>query len=517
MLKNNYCEICNTEVVHLNTHIKKHNITSEEYYLKYIGDKGYCTMCGSPTVFISINKGYRQFCCRSCSAKHTTTLNTNAIAKRKNTCLQKYGVEHPAQSKCVINKIKSTNLEKYGVAYTLASNKVRNKIKQTNLTKYGVENVAQSDIVKQKVKQTNLAKYGVCCNLIATEIKEQIRQNNLLKYGNETHQKIFASKTRHTKQSNIKTFCADNDATLVIDLIRKYGQGWYKAKIVDVLRYKEYSFVRNSDISKIEAYCSVTKSRPEKEIADFIASIYNGSIVRNTRKVIAPFELDIYIPDMQIAIEFNGAYWHSLYDNKYYHLNKTKLCESLGIRLIHIAEWEWRDHSEICKSIIKDALGLNTFIDASQCECRDVIVEDEHIFLDENHIYGYAQSHKRYGLYYKNKLVQLLTINTITHKQNEVEIVRICTKLNTTVVNGFSRLLSCIDKYNIVSYIDISKFDCKSFYKVGFKFDSYIEPSFVYVRGNEILHKYNINDIRYNDYTKYYDCGKIKVVKYAKP
>lgn len=60
-----------------------------------------------------------------------------------------------------------------------------------------------------------------------------------------------------------------------------------------------------------------------------------------------------------IAIEFDGCYWHSLeYKRPGYHLQKTKLCESLGIRLVHIWEDEWLLKKDAIKvflaSLLKD-------------------------------------------------------------------------------------------------------------------------------------------------------------------
>jgi hypothetical protein len=61
----------------------------------------------------------------------------------------------------------------------------------------------------------------------------------------------------------------------------------------------------------------------EKELVDFIKSIYNGEIITNNRKILKGKELDIVLPELNLAIEFNGIYWHSLKD-KNYHLNKTE-------------------------------------------------------------------------------------------------------------------------------------------------------------------------------------------------
>ncbi|MBR4316364.1 MAG: hypothetical protein IKP65_05310 [Alphaproteobacteria bacterium] len=70
---------------------------------------------------------------------------------------------------------------------------------------------------------------------------------------------------------------------------------------------------------------------------DFIKSIYPYDIIENDKTMIKPYELDIYIPEKQVAIEFDGIYWHNEENKpKNYHLMKTELCEEKGIHLIHI-------------------------------------------------------------------------------------------------------------------------------------------------------------------------------------
>ena len=98
------------------------------------------------------------------------------------------------------------------------------------------------------------------------------------------------------------------------------------------------------------------KSHYESELYDFITSL-GYSCIRNTREIISPLELDLYIPDKSLAIEFNGDYWHSeLYKDKDYHYNKFKLCKERGINLISIFENEWISNSDIIKNYIKDYL-----------------------------------------------------------------------------------------------------------------------------------------------------------------
>ena len=49
----------------------------------------------------------------------------------------------------------------------------------------------------------------------------------------------------------------------------------------------------------------------ENEVYNFIKENYKGEIILNDRKILNGMELDIYIPNLNLAFEYNGLYWHS--------------------------------------------------------------------------------------------------------------------------------------------------------------------------------------------------------------
>jgi very-short-patch-repair endonuclease len=76
--------------------------------------------------------------------------------------------------------------------------------------------------------------------------------------------------------------------------------------------------------------------------------------------ILEKYELDFYIPSHNLAIEFDGIYWHSEIHgkDKNYHLDKTKKCSEKDIKLLHIFENELVNKKDIWKSIFKGKLGL---------------------------------------------------------------------------------------------------------------------------------------------------------------
>ena len=205
-------------------HVDSGDISStEEYYLKYLGEKTYCQTCGKETEFKSVYKKYKPFCCHKCSMNHPITkkerLEKASAAfrercknkdfledldkkkkatrkkhfgdenyydkeKRKKTCLEKYGVESPRKTKKVQDKYKKTCLEKYGVENPLQSEEIKKKIKNTCLEKYGVEHIGYSKEAKHKAAKTNMERYGGTLKG-SKETAEKIKKTMLEKYGVE--------------------------------------------------------------------------------------------------------------------------------------------------------------------------------------------------------------------------------------------------------------------------------------------------------------------------------------------
>ena len=321
---------------------------------------------------------------------------------------------------------------------------------------------------------------------------------------------------------------------------------------------REY-LIDDKGFVELQDYFSTTElqgiSYKEKEIVDFIKSIYNGEIIENDKKILNGKELDIYIPSKNVAIEFDSLFWHGTeniishniqitkeirdyYKNK--QLEKTLLCEEKGIRLIHIFEDEWVNHSDICKSIIASSLGIyDRKIFARKCEIKEISVYEWKKILNENHIQGYCKANYRFGLYYNNELVQGIGITESNHKNGELELNRMITIKNTQVLGGFSKLVKYAKNKlhinDLYSYISRRMFDGKGYFSVGFEIVKINLPTYFYTKKvkryprydfmkNKIKRKFDKGELYYwneneteemnmikNKYGRIYDCGTIKV------
>jgi hypothetical protein len=214
-------------------------------------------------------------------------------------------------------------------------------------------------------------------------------------------------------------------------------------------------------------------SKQEIEVFSFITKNYNKEILQNYK--IDKKELDIYIPSLNLAFEFNGLYWHSdLFKEKKYHYNKWKLCKDNGIKLMTIWEDDWNFKQNIVKSIILNKIGKNKEkIYARKCIIKEVPFNKSKEFLDSNHLQGWCLSKVNLGLYYNDELVSLMTFGKrkISGKKQH-ELLRFCSKLNTSVIGGASKLFKhFIRNYKpnkIISYASCDISDGSLYKILGF-------------------------------------------------
>lgn len=484
------------------------------------------------------------------------TLQSEEVREKiKKVNLEKYGVEYPAQSEKIKQKIKQTNLEKYGVKCTLELEEVKQKIKQTNLEKYGVENPLQSEQIRRKVektilekygaenpskskeiygkvKKTNLEKYGVEYTLQSEQIREKAKKTNLDRYGvenpaqaEEIKNKAKASLLNNNFPNVIKYFADKettedflkknyNEKTTVIQLSKDTG-----VSIATIGRYiHKYGLEDYIDYSS-------TVSQPEKDIVEYLTSKGITNIVQSDRDILDGKEIDIYLPDYKVGIEFNGDYWHSeLKRDKRYHYDKSILANSKGIFLYHIFSHEWADEEKRIRILnhLDNILHLNeNKIYARKCMISEVDVTEKNNFLNENHIQGKDNSTIKLGLYYNDELVSLMTFcKPRFSKKYTWELSRFCSKHNYNVIGGASKLFKYfVDNYIkdgevIVSYSDIAKTTGKIYKTLNFEFVNDAEPNYIWWRSDDDYKtRYQcqmVNEriiMESNGYIKIYDCG----------
>lgn len=226
---------------------------------------------------------------------------------------------------------------------------------------------------------------------------------------------------------------------------------------------KEVTFCHSGN--EYRKFCDVhlygfNKSAIEYDLDDFIKTL-GVNYLTNVNNIING-ELDLYFPEQNFAIEFNGCWWHSdKFKDKNYHYNKWKECLDKNIQLMFIWEDDWLYKNDIIKSIIKSKLGIYANrVFARNCELKEVSASDAKLFLNSYHLQGYSIDKVRLGLYYNNELISIMTFGKSRFKQNDdFEIIRYCCKPDWQIVGGANKLYKNFKKLygnnkQIISYAD---------------------------------------------------------------
>lgn len=156
--------------------------------------------------------------------------------------------------------------------------------------------------------------------------------------------------------------------------------------------------------------CNHMKSAPEDAIAAFLSRF--TTVVQRDRTLIAPKEIDIYLPEHKLAVEYCGMYWHSHGDkdderkNKRRHAEKHNLCAEHGVRLITIYETEWLERPQTIKRLLRNAIGKSRGkLMARKCHLAKPTTQEARAFYEKYHPQGGAGNGEHYGLYHNGKLV----------------------------------------------------------------------------------------------------------------
>ena len=482
--------------------------------------------------------------------------------KKEKTCIERYGSKNPMSSDEVKKKLQLTNIERYGVPYATQSNFIKDKIKQTCMERYGVEHATQNEEIKEKQRQSFRNKYGVDYPWMLSEIHQKAMNSQIEKYGgigmasDELSAKV--------KQTCVERYGVENFNNAPDSIIKK-KETWLKnygvdhpmksEKIKEKVKWKRienfaktiendearqnYLEFHNDPINYIISHfdhkppiieisetlgnldpTSVSSHIPikyhnllghyqstmEREITNFLKELdSNIDIVIHDRKCISPYELDIYLPEYNFAIECNPTCSHNSTINvfdpkseplpKDYHKLKSIRCIKEGIQLFHIFGYDWSTRRHVINSMIRNVLHKQLYrCFARKLNIREISNNDCIEFLNINHLQRGLSAPIRLGLFSDNELLSVMTFNKVRHTIGSIndsqdsniwELSRFCNKLNYSVVGGASKLFKYfITNYNpnkIISFSDIAHTKGALYEKLGFEQNSITEPSYVWV------------------------------------
>lgn len=348
--------------------------------------------------------------------------DVNFIETRKQTCVEKYGVDNPSKIDWVKRKKEETSKKNWGVAQPLAATEIREKIKKTNVERYGGTSPISHDNVKNKIKETCVKKYGVDHYSKTTTFSEQQSKLVLCADGKELTLSNWLALTTYNKtlpsKTTINHWFAFEDKINEKELIHRIEEfGSYKSGL-ELIVEKEFGFNHYN----------------KKPIA-----------INN-----------IYRPDFKINellyMNVDGLFWHkSDFKDRHYHFEMRKEFEKHNLRILQFREDEIRNKIDIVRSIVSNASGLTgKKIYARKTYVAMISNEKAVKFLNCNHLKG-AKKAKHIGLFVSTG--ELVSVLSWKIYKNVCKIERFCSTIGMNVVGGLSKLLTALEKHlaNVVN------------------------------------------------------------------
>lgn len=471
------------------------DVSSQYYFYSHGTKEKLCQVCNSRVA----NPRKNLTCSKKCT--HELHVKNGNYAKRhekiKKTNLDRYGHESHNKNSEVQVKRKRTMVQKYGA---LVSDKTRKKAsersselnikgRQTLIERYGVSNPSQLSDHQEKVTSTFQEKYGVD-HYSKSEQYITERKNKRIQYWREI--------IKDSVVTDVELGNTSNPNERISVTCNECGRDSVVPHETAKWRLRNYSRVCRDCIGITDSVSGL-----ETEVFDFVTEVYSGDVIRNDRGTIFPYELDMLLPELGIAIEFNGLYWHSVASgkDKNYHRMKHDMCKRSGISLIQIFEDEWLYKKDIVKSIIKAKLGLNaTRIYARKCRVEKISHDIAKEFLNRNHLMGYKRCSEKYGLFHGDELMQVMTFSrgNKSRRQSGWEIDRFSTKMGVTVTGGASKLFTAfirdISPQEVISYADLRYGDGNVYSSIGMTREDDTSVGYWYFKTNDIvrIHRYHL-------------------------
>lgn len=393
--------------------------------------------------------------------------------KKKKTCLLKYGEDHYCKTQEYKEKVSKTNLAAY-----MLDNPEYEHIQDYPTILY---NITRPDVIEKR-KNTMISRHGVGNYFESPDNQLNINSDRKKKYGYENIGQRFLSP---------ETYAILQDP----ELFKPYITGVSFEAAAVSLNTSAFTITRY-----IKKYDFLALARPgtgsvvQDSIQEWLESL--GIIVMcNNRKIIAPKEIDLFLPEFNVGIEYNGIFHHTEISGKrgeHYHYEKYTACGKLGIYLMQICSTVYKRQPNVIKHFILDRIGMTAAVCASQCEVVEVSLADVRVFLQEHQIRNWREiGQYTIGLTYHGALFQVITF---ADRQNSgYELTQIATKqgflINGGVAKMFNYFCDIRKPRSILSYCDSRYFTGNTLKTIGFeKIDDGV-PTYWYTDYKKIYHK----------------------------
>lgn len=276
------------------------------------------------------------------------SLTANSVSKRRKRCPACFESKPPKEKLEYCWKNQLMNIEEMEKEFGASHNTIRSwldfyeikrtpeeirKAKKLSIEKrFGEKGLANEEIVNKRRKTCNI-RYGGPNPMVSDTIKKKIEATYIAKYGASSYKEsLLPEETRIVLSSreNFEKFILENKYITTLEISTALKTSVHNINI-KLTKYDLWHLIHSRT------------SGPEMEIRHFLEN--NGiRFTKPGKRFIPPYEIDILCKDYDIAIEFNGDYWHRAEKaGREYHLTKTRLMKEKGIYLFHIFEYQWRN------------------------------------------------------------------------------------------------------------------------------------------------------------------------------
>ena len=405
-----------------------------------------CASCRQrPCQFYNWKRGYSRFCSRACAGA-CAELQSSNLVKRSRTMQSRWGAATTLQSPALRERMHATMVEKYGAASAQQVPEIQEQTRRTVSARYGATSPAKNSQVAARISDSSRAR---------------------------TWKRRLQSLSPQLEYVDARAF--DGDA-----------EREWRCRACDLRFTHCWNSTQRAPICRACNPMLKGTSAAEQQLCDWVASHTTATVKRNHRFYFdgGYYELDVYIPELNFGIEFNGLYWHSELAgrDRMYHAKKKKFFDSLSIRTLFIFEHEWVQRRAICESMILHKMGLSTQrVSARRCRVVSPSRDQVREFLDANHIAGWADYTLVTALAAEGALVAVATFrpDRFGSDKTVLELVRFCTRRGHSVPGALARCVSQaqrIKPQRIKTFCDLRWGTGAGYLKSGFVCDKITLP-----------------------------------------
>lgn len=462
-------------------------------WLNSMDERPGCQICSKTLRYIDRTAGYGKYCSTKCAAnspdvkrQHRAANDARSpddthemVARRQATMVQRYGKPHALQ----VDAFRSRAAERYSQR---DRSEISDKRSATIRSRYGVSNMWELPEFRQSIIDTNMSRYGAPWFLQSPEVINQRSRARAREFYDSLSARV-------------------PDCTPLFSFDEYHGvshQYQWQCKRCDTIFSDHID--NGSDPMCTTCFPEGRRSSAgERQLVEFIKTHLGITNLRqNVTDIIPPKELDIWIPDHNLAIEYNGLYWHSelKIPDRSYHQQKLRACADVGVRLIQIFSDEWESRRDIVESRLRHVLGRSDRIcGARQCHIMPISRSDYEAYMDKHHMQGTCITAVRLGAFHDGDLVAAMGFGqhrAIFKSRSGWELLRFATSGNIPGIASrmFKHFIKHHDPDAVISYCDLRWGTGTTYLNMGMTRQSTTQPGYWYTKdGSKRLHRFNLS------------------------